>query len=736
MIFLVLNAIIFAALIAYSFTIETRRDKKNETNFLVNMVLFLAAVFGMMALTIGFCFYAPAQLALTFGKITYMLFGWFSVSCCVYMLAFPGYIRTTAGHIVQWVLNIFALYVIFFVKGGITSISITYDGTFQVASNLMFSGKFGRALMVTWFQFYTVFYLVAMPLFTCLMVLVKSENSASIVTRQKLRIAVAGVFASFVVFAFVKYCSMYQPMLRSLILVGFMPELMAFLYIEKHDEIWDKKFVLRGGLRFIVKYFLPGILIGLFFMLSWPIFSRNQVLFLSLYTVEIMLILTLWYFAGKYIEKKGLLQDSRYEKNFSEEISAITFDNEPEAVASRVFSICNKYIDTQSLRILIDSGDGYLQYIYSSDVNDEKKPVELNNEAFDKLLNINKKIVFRDMLLRDYTIAAVKIPLLTLLNETHSDGFILLSEGRHIFGLLLLGEKGSGNVYNDYDYKVFTDLYSNFFVIGYYMKNMLNQSVVGTVNREIKMSGQIITSIQENMDLIKHDKIDEGYLMVPAHNIGGEFVDTIRLTDNRYIFIIGALSGKGIAASMNMVILKSIIRTYLAETTDFKLLVQKVNWFIRESLPKGTFFAGTFGLVDFSSDIMYYINCGSPALFLYTRAYNNIIEIQGEGHILGFVSNISDIVKVKKVKLAPGDIVFSCTDGLIDTKSLRGEMFGKGRIQNEIMENRTYPARKMAQFTYDSLLKFTSTELEDDVTIFLMKYLVSEEQGKNGEVSE
>lgn len=56
----------------------------------------------------------------------------------------------------------------------------------------------------------------------------------------------------------------------------------------------------------------------------------------------------------------------------------------------------------------------------------------------------------------------------------------------------------------------------------------------------------------------------------------------IRLTDTRHIFIIGALSGKGIAASMNMVILKSIIRTFLAETTDFKLLVEKVNSFIRK----------------------------------------------------------------------------------------------------------------------------------------------------------
>ena len=177
---------------------------------------------------------------------------------------------------------------------------------------------------------------------------------------------------------------------------------------------------------------------------------------------------------------------------------------------------------------------------------------------------------------------------------------------------------------------------------------------------------------------------------------------------------------------MNMVILKSIIRTFLSETTDFKMLVVKVNSFIRESLPKGTIFSGIFSLMDFSTDTMYYINCGAPALLLYTRAYNNIIEIQGDGHILGFAKDLTDVVKVKKVRLAPGDIVFACTDGLVNTKSLRGERFGKARIQNELLDNRSYPTERVTQFMYDALVRFASSELDDDVTIFMMKYLALE----------
>ena len=171
-----------------------------------------------------------------------------------------------------------------------------------------------------------------------------------------------------------------------------------------------------------------------------------------------------------------------------------------------------------------------------------------------------------------------------------------------------------------------------------------------------------------------------------------------------------------------MVILKSIIRTDLAETPDFKLLVQKINYFIRTSLPKGTFFAGTFGLIDFSTDTMYYINCGSPALFMYNSIYNNVIEIQGEGHVLGFAKDISNLIRVKKVKLSANDIVLACTDGLIEARSLRGETFGKTRVQSQMLENSSFPADKMAQFTYENLVQFSSRALEDDVTVLILKY--------------
>ena len=129
--------------------------------------------------------------------------------------------------------------------------------------------------------------------------------------------------------------------------------------------------------------------------------------------------------------------------------------------------------------------------------------------------------------------------------------------------------------------------------------------------------------------------------------------------------------------------------------------------------------------MNFENDTLYYINCGIPAILLYTEAYNNVIEIQGGGHILGFVKDISSYITIKQIKLNKNDIVLACTDGLIESHSLRGEKFGKDRIQRYMVANAMYPAYRMAQFEYDELVKFMSHEMEDDVSVLVLKYLRS-----------
>lgn len=721
MVFLILNVILCGVMIAVSFNIDTRHGKKQGANPLINMILFLAVLFGFMAATIASCFWLPAILTRLLGKATFVLVAWYSISLCSFLNTYPTYKKSTFQKVLQILLYVAAFAYMFFNRNVITQIIVDDNGFFGIHSTQILDTDWGDAhFTFKWLDIYLFIFLIFIPFFTMIMSFVRAENAETKLKSQALVISCFGIVSSWLVYGIIVFATQYQSMIYTLCMVCFVPETLLMLTAARTNEVADRRAVRNGFLKILFRFVIPGVIAAFLWNLTWPIYTASKIGFIALYAALLGIITFLWLLADKHLSRVAFLRSNKYEKALEDELAKINYEGNTEEITDILFSSLKKYIDTTQLHLLVDNGENELQTVYSS--TEKKIVLSMENPCFEKMLQNQRNVVFREIAEQDYSLVPVRADILKILNDNEADGFILINEGRHIVGMLILGKKESGNPYSDYDYEVLKKLYSNFFVITYYMKNIVNESVVGTVNREIRMSGQIITSIQENMDMIKNPKIDVGYRMIPAHNIGGEFIDLIRLSETRHIFIIGALNSRGIAASMNMVILKSIIRTFLQETGDFKLLVEKVNTFIRESLPKGTYFSGLFGLLDFKTDTMYYINCGIPSLFLYTKAYNNVIEIQGEGHVLGFAKDVSNIVKVKKAKLAPGDIVATCTEGLIETLSLRGDMYGKERVQKIITENTTYPAERMAQFQYDQLVKFVSTQLENDVTVLMMKY--------------
>ena len=716
MIFIIFNIAFFIILTAFSFTVKTTNENEVTASRLVNLILFLSALFAMTALTLILCKWAAPQFALMIGKITFALTGWFIVACCDYIIVFPHYKKNTFMYIVQWILNIFAVYMLF-VRHGIDLISMA-DDKFVISSGHLWQNR----NLLTIFQSYCLIYFVIIPLFTVIMVLVRAENEKSLLLRQRLIKNALSVVSAWAVFVYIIYGSNYQPMLKSIYLVGFVPMVMIFMNSSNSEIILDTRTLTRLTARFGIRYILPGVSCAYVYAVLWPKLYDHVFLFEFIYVGLAAASAVLIFSIRRLSIKTNILRDIRYADIMTGEVKAINLeDADPKNINDTLYKIFSKYQDTSSLNVLGDVGDGTLSTIYSTD--NREVSIMLDDENFEKLLALHRHVFLRQYIQKEYSLMDSKDSILKIMDDNNSDAFILLNEGRHIIGIIFLGKKTTSNLYSDYDKDTLEDLYSDFFVIGYYQKNIANQDIVGTVNRELQMSSQIITSIQENMDFIKNPKIDAGYIMVPAHSIGGEFIDFIRLDDYHHIFIIGSLSGKGIAASMNMVILKSVIRTFLNDTRDFKDLIQKINYFICTGLPKGTLFAGTIGLLDFITNTMFYVNCGSAGIFYYTRSFNNVIEIQGQGHILGFRKDIKDLIKVRDVRLSPGDIILSCTDGLLDSKSLRGESYGKERIQKQMIENVSFDSSKTAKFIYNNLVSFSSKELEDDITILVFKYL-------------
>lgn len=717
MIFVVLNIILSLSLV-WLFVYLDQKSEHELTAVMKESIFFLFVYSLSIAATVHNSLNYHSEVAALTAKIAYGVLGCFCVNSCFYVLQFPNLFTNKRAVFFARVVLYLLCFNIVFTK--IIGVECTDILGLEIRSPAVLSGKIGRFFAFTWIDLYLFVLVFGAPILSIIIMLLKNEKENSKLNFQRSVMNVIAFMIGLLLFYLIRLSLKRVPLFSTLYSFPLVAIQIGFTVIFLQKTLFDWRSALGAVLGLVLRYVIPSMVVAFGFIFMWNLRSSMPALFAVLNLLLITLALTVSYQTTKLFGRIKFFAREKYGSELERDLPLLNFDFEPDEVMEQMKGICMTDVGMKTMRVLIDNGVDAWESAF--DNGEKHLKIDHKNPVIESFINQNKTIILKNTLLTSNVYKVNKEELLKLFEETESEVIILLNEGRHILGMLFFGPKLSGNVYSEYDLEVFSKLYSYFFVFGYYMKNIANQSIVGTVNREIKMSAQLITSIQENIDRVKNPAYDIGYLMTPAHNIGGEYIDLIRLSDDKHIFVQGDLSGKGISASMSMVITKSIIRGFLNETKDFKILVQKVNSFIRYNLPKGTFFEGVFGLIDFAQNKIYYINCGVPALFLYTRSFNNVIEVQGEGRVLGFASDVSKLVKVKKLDLNPGDIVCSCTDGLLDATSLRSEKFGKERVQKTLIENSTAQASAISRTIYNNMKEFISKDPEEDVSILVIRY--------------
>ena len=98
---------------------------------------------------------------------------------------------------------------------------------------------------------------------------------------------------------------------------------------------------------------------------------------------------------------------------------------------------------------------------------------------------------------------------------------------------------------------------------------------------------------------------------------------------------------------------------------------------------------------------------------------NKIYEVQGDGRVLGFVEDISSLITVQKRHLKKDDIIFSYTEGIIESSNITSYYKNKQRFQDLVFANTQYNSERMAKFIYDDFIR--TEDITGDVSILILK---------------
>jgi hypothetical protein len=709
MILSLVDYLLFFSLVPFGFWIRFRvADSINA-----RLIFFYCQAAAVTALGIGGSYSAAlagsAGAAVFFARVAAIAVVGTHLIVALLALSFP---YEKQPRILRWMaiaVWLFVSYFILFTDRYLVGIS------FAAGSLVRDVGPFYNLIVITGF---------ALGLVSAALLLIRRIFFKSVIYQLQTVVVVVGLAVGYVasfVFAVILPFRFDMSWTYTLLPVGGALLAAALGYGVTITRLFDLRAAVMTAASFSLYALTLGLIAGLLFsLLSLPVQGSAVLVGLIAAVVYFGATRLGVFFRGRY--ERLLRSRASYGERLEEGLSSIDFSQGRDPVIENFLTLLRDSVGCGAVNLLVENNSGELVNVGSTNGLTGEAGFERKAPGVDLLLNNDVSIILKTEIVTNYEYHDVKGELLAILERFDADALVLLREGRAIIGSVLLGAKLTGGDFTDYDYDTISRVYGKLFVVAYYLKNVAQESLVMTVDRELEFSEQIIQSIQENIDHIAHPAVDIAYMTRSTRKLGGDFIDFIRLSPDRFIFVIGDVSGKGLNASMSMVILKSVVRTFLKETKDFKKLVVKTNAFIKANLPRGTFFAGVFGLFDFKERSLYYVNSGVPIMLLLSSAYNNPVEIQGDGKVLGFVKDIAPYVLVRKATFKQGDILLVTTDGLTDAESVRGARFGKDRIQTSLLENRNASSERIVRYLSESVAEFVSQEMNDDITILAVKF--------------
>jgi len=209
-------------------------------------------------------------------------------------------------------------------------------------------------------------------------------------------------------------------------------------------------------------------------------------------------------------------------------------------------------------------------------------------------------------------------------------------------------------------------------------------------------------------------------LCIQARKVGGDYYDFLDLGQERLGFVIGDISGKGIAAALLMANLQANLRSQCAIALDQpQRLLCSVNQLFCENTPDGSFATLFFAEYNDTTGRLRYANCGHlPALLL--RSDESVERLDATATVLGIFKDWD--CEIGECQLHPGDSLALYTDGITESYNSADEQFGEQRLIEALQRHRESSSQAALASIVDEVQRFSPHEQHDDITLILAKH--------------
>lgn len=216
---------------------------------------------------------------------------------------------------------------------------------------------------------------------------------------------------------------------------------------------------------------------------------------------------------------------------------------------------------------------------------------------------------------------------------------------------------------------------------------------------------------------------------------GGDYCDLVPVGPDSFYFMVGDVTGKGLAAALLMAHLHATFRALISPDIPVEDLVERVSRAFCDSTPPTHFATLVCGRACASGEITI-CNAGHLAPLLVRDG--QVTEISATGLPIGVFCN--EKFTAANAALASGDTLIVWTDGLTEAVNSSGIEYGPERLSRLVRDNRRYPPDELVTACRADLERFRSgIPMTDDLTILAvqreMRHREPAERNANGEAN-
>ena len=236
-------------------------------------------------------------------------------------------------------------------------------------------------------------------------------------------------------------------------------------------------------------------------------------------------------------------------------------------------------------------------------------------------------------------------------------------------------------------------------------------AIASTIQQALLPSGKLNPSIHS---------IDIKGLQIPAKFVGGDLYDYY-VRDNKLLFCVGDVSGKGVPAALLMTISHSLFRTVSAREDHPEQIMETLNSSISDNNPDIMFITMFLGVMDLSTGTIRYCNAGHNPPIVIRNGQAELLSTE-PSLLLGAEKNAR--YTANELTLLPGDTLFLYTDGLTEAENIRKELFGERRALETAAISGTLTASEQMERMQQAVHTFVDgAEQSDDLTMLVIRFM-------------